>query len=205
MSAEKASYHHDHEAERGRTVTTEIKTILAELREDHRNMSILLDLVEAQMLKVDAGEEPDLELLRDIMQYMTTYSDTIHHPKEDLVYAEMKDAGGDIAEGLEHVEEDHVEIAKFGKSLRDDIDAMPAGTAVTRDHVLHDMIDYVHGLRKHMAWEEGDLFMRADAMIDKESKTVDLGHLEVSDPVFGATSEAAFENLLHHLQIAAGR
>ncbi len=61
-------------------MTTEIKTILAELREDHRNMSILLDLVEAQMLKVDAVEEPDVELLRDLMQYMTSYSDTIHHP-----------------------------------------------------------------------------------------------------------------------------
>ena len=113
--------------------------------------------------------------------------------------------GGDIADGLERVEEDHVEIAKFGKSLRDDIEAMIAGTAVTREHVLHDMIDYVHGLQKHMAWEEGDLFMRADAMIESESKSVDLGHLEVSDPVFGATSEAAFENLLHHLQIAANR
>ncbi len=186
-------------------MTTEIKTILAELREDHRNMSILLDLVEAQMLKVDAGEDPDIELLHDIMQYMTTYSDTIHHPKEDLVYSEMKDVGGEFSEGLEHVEEDHEEIAKFGKSLRDDIDAMQAGAAVTRDHVLHDMIDYVHRLRRHMAWEEGDLFMRADAMIEAESKSVDLGHLEVSDPVFGATSEAAFKNLLHHLQIAASQ
>ncbi len=186
-------------------MTTEIKTILAELREDHRNMSILLDLVEAQMLKVDAGDEPDLELLRDIMQYMTTYSDSIHHPKEDLIYAEMRDAGGNIAEGLDRVEEDHVEIASFGRSLRNDIEAMIAGTAVTRDHVLHDMIDYVHGLRKHMAWEESDLFMRADAMIEADAKSVDLGNLDAGDPVFGATSEAAFENLLHHLQIAASR
>lgn len=186
-------------------MSTEIKTILDQLREDHRNMSILLDLVEAQMLKVDAGEEPDTELLRDIMLYMTTYSDTIHHPKEDLVYAAMKEAGGDVALGLEHVEEEHGEIAKFGKSLRDDIEGMIAGTTMTRDGVLHDMIDYVHRLRKHMAWEEQDLFMRADEMIDTESRSVDAGHLEVGDPVFGATSEARFENLLHHLQIAAGR
>ncbi len=184
-------------------MTTDLKSILAELRLDHRNMSVLLDLVEAQMLKVDAGEEPDIELLRDIMIYMTTYSDTIHHPREDLVYAEMKAAGGSVADGLEHIEKDHEEIARFGKSLRDDIEAMMAGTAVTREHVLHDMIDYVHGLRKHMAWEEEDLFMRADAMPDEAPRSVELGILEGSDPVFGATSAGAFDNLLHHLQHAS--
>ncbi len=183
-------------------MTTDLRSILAELRLDHRNMSRLLDIVESQMLKVDAGGEPDIELLRDIMIYMTTYSDTIHHPREDLVYAEMKAAGGNVADGLEHVQEDHEEIATFGESLRNDIDAMMAGTAVTRDHVLHDMIDYVHRLRRHMAWEEEDLFMRADAMLEEAPRSVELGSLEGSDPVFGATSAGAFDNLLHHLQDA---
>lgn len=184
-------------------MTTDLKSILAELRLDHRNMSVLLDLVESQMLKVDAGGEPDIELLRDIMIYMTTYSDTIHHPREDLVYSEMKAVGGSIASGLENVEEDHEEIARFGKSLRNDVEAMMAGTAVTREHVLHDMIDYVHRLRRHMAWEEEDLFMRADAMLEQAPRSVELGSLEGSDPVFGATAEGAFDNLLHHLQHAA--
>jgi len=186
-------------------VTTEIKAILSDLRADHCNMSILLDLVEEQMLRVDAGKNPDLELLHDIMQYMTVYSDTIHHPKEDVVYREMKAMGGNLAEGLGGVETDHHEIGDLSNSLRDDIEAMLSGAAVTRERVMQDMIDYVHRLRKHMAWEESDLFLRADKLAEDSSINIDLAELNVPDPVFGATSEDAFRNLLTHLQLASER
>lgn len=156
------------------------------------------------MLRIDAGEDPDFELLRDVMLYMTTYADTIHHPKEDVVYREMRAAGSKLANGLEGVEADHREIANFGKALRDDIEAVVSGAAVTRERILRDMIDYVHRQRKHMAWEEGDLFLRADALAEGGIAAVGIAGLDVDDPVFGATDEGAFRNLLAHLQRAAG-
>ena len=67
--------------------------ILEELREDHRNLSRLLDLLEAECSEVPDDGEPDMELLRDIMCYMTVYPDAIHHPREDLVYAAMREHG----------------------------------------------------------------------------------------------------------------
>ena len=184
-------------------MASDLKGILAELREDHRNLSIMLDLVENQLLRVDNGENPDLELLHDIMQYMTIYSDAIHHPKEDLVYAEMKAADPELARGLDGVEVDHREIAELGRSLREDIEAMTLGVAMTREHLMRDMIDYVRRLRKHMAWEEEDLFKRADTLADRENRDLTLGNLDRNDPVFGATTEQAFANLLQHLRIAA--
>lgn len=184
-------------------MASDLKGILAELREDHRNVSIMLDLVESQLLRVDDGKDPDLELLHDVMQYMTTYSDAIHHPKEDLVYAEMKAADPDLARGLDGVEVDHREIAELGRALREDIEAMTQGVAMTRERLRRDMIDYVRRLRKHMAWEEEDLFLRADSLADRDNRDLALGKLDRGDPVFGATTEQAFSNLLQHLQIAA--
>jgi len=184
-------------------MASDLKGILAELREDHRNISMLLDLVEAQLLRVDKGETPDLELLHDIMQYMTIYSDAIHHPKEDLVYAKMRAASPDVARGLEGVEVDHREIADLGRSLREDVEALTLGVAQTRESLMRDMIDYVRRMRKHMEWEEQDLFLRADSLAEKDNYDLVLGALDRGDPVFGATSEAAFANLLRHLKMAA--
>ena len=64
-------------------------------------------------------------------------------------------------------------------------------------------MNYVGCLRRHMDWEESDLFRRADTLAaDKDTATIDVGKHLGDDPVFGATSAQAFGNLLSHLQRA---
>ena len=179
-------------------MTNEAAELLAELRQDHRNMAILLGLLHDETDRIDHDELPDFELLHDIMRYMTVYSDAMHHPKEDLIYDGMRKAQPELVAGLERVEEDHKEIAALGETLRDDIEAIVAGTAVTRERVVHDARDYMQRLNKHMAWEEEDLFRRAAQIID--DLTIDTSHLSTIDPVFGAKREASFANLLQTIQ-----
>ena len=179
-------------------MSNEAAELLAELRQDHRNMAILLGLLRDETDRIDQDELPDFELLHDIMRYMTVYSDAMHHPKEDLVYDGMRKAHPELAAGLERVEDDHKEIAVLGETLRDDIEAIIAGTAVTRERVIHDARDYMQRLNKHMAWEEEDLFRRAAQQIDELE--IDASHLSAIDPVFGAKREASFAGLLQAIQ-----
>lgn len=68
-------------------MTTDLASILSDLRTDHRNVTIMLNLLDREIAETGDLNEPDFELMRDIMLYMTVYSDAVHHPKEDLVYA----------------------------------------------------------------------------------------------------------------------
>ena len=178
--------------------------LLDELREDHRNLARLLDLLESECRDVPNDGEPDFELLSDIMRYMTVYPDAIHHPREDLVYSAMREHCSDLAEGLESVPVDHREIAELGATLRNDIEAIISGAAVPRQHLLEDLVNYVGPLRRHMDWEEEDLFPRADTLArDDETATVDVSMHMGDDPVFGATSAKSFSNLLANLKRAS--
>lgn len=179
-------------------MTHDAAGLLAELRQDHRNMAILLDLLQQETDRIHKNELPDFELLNDIMRYMTVYSDAMHHPKEDLIYAGMQAVQPSLTEGLERVEEDHKEIGKLGEQLRADIEAVIAGTAVTRDRVIADTREYLSRLRKHMAWEEEDLFRRADAQGD--ALKIDTSHLTATDPVFGSQRESSFAGLLQTIE-----
>ena len=181
-----------------------LSQVLKELRADHRNMARLLDLIENELLTVESGDTPDLELLHDIMQYMIIYSDAIHHPREDLVYNEMRASEPELARGLEQVESDHEAIAELGLALRNDIGAMMSGVEIRRDRVLTDTIDYVRKLRRHMEWEEQDLFLRADRLAEREREPIDLSGLHLVDPVFGDVGHGVFDNLRQHLD-RAGR
>ena len=175
-------------------MTYEAADLLAELRQDHRNMAVMLNLLQQEIDRIEQPDaSPDFQLLHEIMRYMTVYPDTMHHPKEDLIYAGMLAKRPELAKGLEEVEVDHKDIAELGKRLHDDVAAIVAGRTVAPDRVIGDAQQYVNRLRKHMTWEEEDLFPRADAMGD--GLTLDTSHLDAADPVFGAQRDPSFTNL----------
>jgi len=182
-------------------MTILLTDLLDDLREDHRNMAIMLDLLEQQVDHIRNSELPDYELIHDIMRYMTVYSDAVHHPKEDLLYARMKVGKSGLATELERVEPEHQEIAEFGKALRHDIEAIESGAAVMRNRVIDDATQYVATLRQHMAWEEEDLFRRANELVQSEKEMfVDISALDYPDPVFGPEREHSFSNLLQNIK-----
>jgi len=175
--------------------------LLGGLREDHRNMGIMLDLLERDLAYIRDSEKPNYELIHDIMRYMTVYSDAVHHPKEDILYAAMKAENPALADGLEKVEPEHREIAILGETLRNDVEAIASGAAVTRFRLVADMSDYIERLREHMSWEEEDLFQRADSLVAAESEMfVKISHLDELDPVFGPEREHSFANLLQNIK-----
>ena len=180
---------------------TEGRVILRELREDHRNMAIVLDVLAEVIEEAAAGNDPDFELVDEIMRYMTVYPDAVHHPKEDILYAQLQRERPDLADGLDDVPADHHAIAELGTALRDDVEAINAGGAVRREKLVEDMSNYVDRLRRHMNWEEGDLFKRIDSMLDDQDRAVDVSQFEHSkDPIFDLEIESGFQRLMSSLQ-----
>jgi hemerythrin-like domain-containing protein len=180
---------------------TDTRQLMKELREDHRNMTQVLNVLEQVGESARAGENPDFELVDEIMRYMTVYPDAVHHPKEDIVYDELKSKRPELADGLDGIPKDHQEIAVLGMTLRHDVEGIIAGAAVLRVHLVNDLNEYVSRLRKHMQWEEDDLFQRIDEMIGEQSVAVDVAAFQhIKDPVFELEVESAFRRLLVSLK-----
>ena len=182
---------------------SEARTIMKELREDHRNMSMILDLLDDAVREASSGRDPDFELIEEIMRYVTVYPDAVHHPKEDIVYDQLRTRRPDLADGLDDVPADHRDIAALGSALRDDVEAINAGAAVRREKFIADTSGYVSRLREHIGWEERDLFKRIDSMLDAEEQNVDVSEFQhIKDPVFELEIESGFRRLLESLKSA---
>mgnify|MGYP001814106149 FL=1 len=179
---------------------TDARILMQELRLDHRNMAVVLNLMDDIVAEMEAGEDPDFELLDEIMRYMTVYPDAVHHPKEDIVYDKLRHKRPDLADDLANVPDDHRRIAELGSLLRADVEAINAGAAVRREKMIDDTRAYVSCLREHMLWEEEDLFRRIDLMLDAEPYKVDISSIEhIRDPVFELEVEAGFRRLIESL------
>ncbi|MFQ5548460.1 MAG: hemerythrin domain-containing protein [Woeseia sp.] len=182
-------------------MNNDLAGILAELRTDHRNMAIMLDVLEQESNKLYDGHDADFDLLHDVMRYMTVYPDAVHHPKEDLVYAELRAARPDLAEGLDRVPAEHRELADLGLKLRHDVESILSGTALRRNVVVADALRYVKRLREHMDFEESDLFVRLDELVlEGHSLTMESDVRSLSDPVFGPDVEKRFGKLFDSIQ-----
>lgn len=178
-----------------------IEKTMNELRTDHRNMVQLLDLLDAETVRLADCDEPDYDLVYDIMTYMSEYPDAVHHPKEDMIYRHLKSIHPDIDESLKHIEADHKALGEASHEIRRDIDAIAADGVVSREALAESLRKYSEDLRKHMYWEEKDLFELADRLDDDENWTVLLkAYDEASDPLFGNQTERRFQKLFNGIQ-----
>lgn len=181
---------------------TNVADILEELRQDHRNMALLLDLLERECVRIHAGSSADYELVHDIMQYMTIYPDAVHHPKEDLLYGELKSSRPDLTGGFERISLDHRTIAEHGRQLRDSFSSIDSDAVVNRSALVEDAMRYVTILRNHMQWEELDLFERCSAMAADGHPFVIRDDLDgIADPLFGSNVHSGYDRLLRRLKV----
>ena len=177
-------------------MTARVSEVMGELRQDHRNLKVLLDVLEREIGRLESEQDTDFELLHDIMVYMTGYPDAVHHKKEDWVYARMAAVRDSLQPELERIEGDHADISRFGERLLGDINEIQSGAMRLREAVVDDARRYLTRQRDHMAWEDRYMFPLADSMqqqldLDTPSDTV----AAMPDPVFGADVERSFRAL----------
>lgn len=182
-------------------MTTAVSIVLSQLRDDHRNMAVLLRLLEKQARRIADGMEPDYELAHDILRYMTSYPDSVHHPREDRIYNRLKVVAPNMVSGIDGIISEHAELGRLGISLRDALDAVEAGSVVRRDEIATCAREYVNKLRDHMRWEEAALFTLADEMLADEDWDALPGKSDQAhDPIFGPAVQASYETLYKYIQ-----
>lgn len=162
---------------------------------EHRNFAKLLDVLETQLAIFHEGSEPDYDLMLDIMDYMISYTDRVHHPKEDLVFARIAERAPAVRGTIEQLARQHREIAESGKDLHRRLESLLGGAILSRQSIEEPARKYIDSLREHMDTEYRDVFpavrktLRADDWnaIDAEAGAF------VPDPLFGERLEQQYE------------
>jgi len=180
---------------------SDMHNVIERLCSDHQHMGTLLDVLERELDIVERAGNADFAIMRDTMQYLTRYSDKVHHPMEDLVYARLADRSPKARMDLAPVPEQHERIAREGSSLLDAVSMVAVGGMTLRARILRAGRRYVADLRKHIEMEEAHLFPLALSTLDR----ADLAEVErildeQKDPVFGDVVQADFEDLYAHIR-----
>lgn len=174
------------------------------LKQEHRDFSKLLDLLEAQIAVFGRGERPDYDLMLDILKYMTSYPDRFHHPREDVAFARLAQRNPAMRARVEKLGRQHRAIAESGARFLDNLNGALAGAMLKRETVEAPGRDYVALYREHMRMEERELFPLGAARLDgRDWAEIDAAIPIGTDPLFGGKVEERFRALHERIARAA--
>lgn len=174
--------------------------LIESLHVDHRNLGKLLSLLEANLHTLQSDDDPDYSLMLDIIEYVDSYPDVFHHPREDLLFQRAIERDSSVKKEVQPALEQHAQLKKSTRRLLDSLNAL-LNDAVLDKHLLMDAIhDYIVSQRAHIALEEGSIYPHIERLLTPEDiHWLDEHHPAISDPVFGDLVENRFRQLYRHI------
>lgn len=168
---------------------------------EHRNIEMLLVMLDSYFAAMSAGEEVDEALLVDAMTYMTDYVDGFHHSKEQLaidVVAERSDA---ISTTKSELEAQHRRIGEVGAWLRATLEQVVLRDApVSRKKLIAAGLAYTAEMRRNIELEERLVFPALVGGLDADAWRLIRARVPPQpDPLFGEAVHQRYAELFREL------
>lgn len=173
--------------------------ILETLREDHRNMLRLLDLLEQQVRLLAGGGTADVDLMVQAVDYCLTYPDLYHHPKEDQLYHRLVERGISDLQVADMVKS-HEDLAGLTRRLATALDAVIKAPDSDRDELVELTESFLDVYRRHMEAEDMIFFPLAEERLLPDDWTAIESELaRGTDPLFTERAAEAYRRLNRNL------
>lgn len=135
--------------------------LMQQLYADHRNFSVLLDILEHQIGLLPTAERTSLEVAEMILTYLKRYGSQCHHPREDLIYGKLrgrKDLFGQLPTKLV---EEHASLFVTTNDALSTISHILDGEAHDIATTARMLTGYLCAYRAHVESEDASLFSTA--------------------------------------------
>jgi len=170
--------------------------IIERLSREHRNIEILLGVLERELEVFDRGDRPDYEVIRAIVSYFELYPELYHHPQEDLVFAKLKLRDPTAAAKIGNLAREHQKGAERLRRVAQAIDGVLADREILRQNVDNIVRDFIESERRHIAMEDRDFFPAALKALEPQDWTeIASASTNHEDPLFSDAAEETFEEL----------
>ena len=176
--------------------SSEATMIIEHLCREHRNIEMLLAVLERELEIFDSGGRPDYEVIRAIISYFELYPEVYHHPQEDLVFAKLKIRDPAAAAKVGDLALEHQKGAERLRRVAQAVDSVLADREVLRQNVHKIVRDFIEHERYHIMMEDRDFFPAALKALEPQDWTEIASALtNHKDPLFSEAAEETFDAL----------
>jgi hemerythrin-like domain-containing protein len=180
--------------------TIRLPAAIVTLSEEHRYMNLLVKTLDEHLESMLEPAKGDYFLMQDIVRYMHDYSDQVHHPTEDLMFDKLVKRNPSRKKDVARLRREHGFLDKNTSELMELLEVATERRTAEDAKAVHDAAStYIQRLRKHMQFEEAELFPSAARCLTSKDWGGIEARLEASDdPLFGATVQRDYRVLYEY-------
>jgi hemerythrin-like domain-containing protein len=172
----------------------EAAMIIERLLREHRNVEMLLAVLERELEIFDRAGRPDYEVIRAIISYFEVFPEVYHHPQEDLVFAKLELRDPAAAAKVGDLALEHQKGAQRLHRVAQAVDSVLADREIPRQNVDHIVRDFIEHQRYHIMMEDRDFFPAALKALEPQDWTeIASALINQEDPLFSEAVEEKFD------------
>lgn len=170
--------------------------IIERLSREHRNVEVLLSILERELEVFDRGARPDYEVIRAIISYFEVYTEVYHHPQEDLVFAKLEIRDPAAARRVDSLAREHKKGSERLRRVAQAIDYVLADREILRESVDNIIREFIEHERRHIMMEDRDFFPAAiKALEPQDWMEIASALTSCDDPLFNDAAEETFDEV----------
>jgi hemerythrin-like domain-containing protein len=165
------------------------------LQLEHQSLGRLLDIMDEWVGEFSASQAPDYRLLQTIADYLLSYPDDVHHPKEDLIFLKLQHRDSHAASKLAQLLDEHRDLREMTHEFAACVSDSTRPAASRPEQVLQATRKLVDYYRHHIRMEEEHFFPTAERVLTKgDWAEIDFAFSERTDPLLHE-AETKYKNL----------
>ncbi len=171
------------------------------LQAEHVNMAKVLAVLDAEMKVFHELGKLDLDLLFTIIDYIESFPDEFHHPKEERLLFDVLARRNPQAKPLiDELRAQHSEGKELIAGLKAAVEALSIEAPMNKAEFEKTVSDYTAFVREHMRKEETALFPLARESLEAEDwSAIDREFAENEDPMFSGAVDERYQELLRRI------
>jgi len=174
--------------------------LLDRLTQDHRHLVRVLDLLNGLLDQFHTGGEPDYGLMCEMLAYMESYADQVHHPNEEDIFDRLRARTDESYPVLDRLTDQHLRLTRINRRFRQSLEGIVHEEVLRRDQVEVQGRELVQTLREHLSLEECEAFPLARECLSANDWDQLLATTASDeDPLFGPAERRRFHTLCQYL------
>jgi hemerythrin-like domain-containing protein len=171
--------------------------------EEHVYFQRLLRLLQEEVDVFASGDEPNYQLMLDIISYLREWGDAFHHPREDEAFRRIVKKRPERELAIARLVQEHRVVARAGEQLEKMLEEVEAGAIIPRAQVEVAAATYLVYFGNHIAKEEEDILPLAAQLLTEADWAAVKAATPGYPPEAGTDPLERFRDLRHRIEMEA--
>ena len=172
------------------------------IRDEHRSIAAVLHGMKELVFRIrERGAKIDPRVFRAMLYYLDTFSERMHHPKEDqYLFAPLRRLGAGADELIAELEREHAQGENALRRVEQCLIRYEEGGEKEFPEFAREIERFVEGYWDHMSKEEERVFPLAEKLFTRSDwEAIDKAFQANADPLANDRNERDFRKLFSRI------